>query len=200
MYNIMDKVHNILETNNITYWINSGTSLGAVRHHGIIPWDDDIDICILDKDESKLQDLKEELDKDGYYLDSDNMGGYLVSLKKNKFDKNFNTSYPFVDIQVMRKKGNKYVYKNWNVEKEFPNEYYIEDKLFPLKKYNFGKLNLWGPKDIKYYIQHYYGDDVFTVAYIYPSHGYVFSGVHHGLPPNSQPVKIKLDMLMAGEE
>ncbi len=59
---LLDEILEIADKHNIKIWLDYGSLLGAVRHHGYIPWDDDIDTAVMRKDYLPLINyLKEEL-------------------------------------------------------------------------------------------------------------------------------------------
>lgn len=57
---ILNVVTSFCEEHDINYWLNCGTLLGAIRHKGYIPWDDDIDLGMLRSDYDKFMKLFNE--------------------------------------------------------------------------------------------------------------------------------------------
>ena len=47
MLSILEAIDKVCKAHDIGYWIEGGTLLGAMRHGGFIPWDDDVDISML---------------------------------------------------------------------------------------------------------------------------------------------------------
>ena len=73
----------IFEKNNLDYYLSFGTLIGAVRHEGFIPWDDDIDILMPRKDYERFRELgKRELDDKWELLSYDNNPGFLMLCMK----------------------------------------------------------------------------------------------------------------------
>ena len=82
---IMEYIHEVCQKIGVKYFLAYGSLIGAVRHKGFIPWDDDMDICMLREDYEKLQD----------YLIAHPDDRYEVMSYKN----NLNYVYPFMKVQ-----------------------------------------------------------------------------------------------------
>lgn len=76
MLEILLHIDKVCKEHNIPYWLSSGTVLGAVRHGGFIPWDDDVDIEMLREDYLRFEKVFKEDDdyvlqtykNDPYYM------------------------------------------------------------------------------------------------------------------------------------
>lgn len=66
---LLKEFDRICREHGINYNISFGTLLGAVRHKGFIPWDDDIDVTLCSEDFDRLDEImKKELDDEKYYF------------------------------------------------------------------------------------------------------------------------------------
>lgn len=70
LLDMLRRVAEICERNNIRWWLSSGTLLGAARHKGFIPWDDDIDIVMLRKDYRRLERILRQEQNSEFVLHS----------------------------------------------------------------------------------------------------------------------------------
>lgn len=87
-------IDNVCNKHDIDYWITGGTLLGAVRHGGFIPWDDDVDITFMRKDYDRfIEIIPEEIAKYDYFKKN----GGLTLLRDNheNYFKDFNSVYDF---------------------------------------------------------------------------------------------------------
>ncbi|MBR1476933.1 MAG: LicD family protein [Lachnospiraceae bacterium] len=65
---VLEVVKGVCEKHNIKYYAAYGTLLGAVRHKGYIPWDDDIDICMLREDYDRFVAIADRELPEGFVL------------------------------------------------------------------------------------------------------------------------------------
>ena len=82
LYILAKDIIEILEAGEVEYWAVLGTLLGSVRHQGIIPWDDDLDIAILDKDLERFLSLKKIFSDKGYILNHAGCGKYRIAIDR----------------------------------------------------------------------------------------------------------------------
>ncbi len=92
---LLREVDRICRRNNIQYFLSGGTMLGAVRHKGFIPWDDDVDIAMLREDYIKFKEVcKTELSHKYQYQSYTNKDGYHYFFDKITIkDTYFSTKY-----------------------------------------------------------------------------------------------------------
>ncbi len=62
--NILEKIKNVFKKNNIKYWLEGGTLLGAVRENRLLPWDKDADLVIYYQETDKLNKIVSDLKKE----------------------------------------------------------------------------------------------------------------------------------------
>lgn len=95
---ILRDVAKICEENGLTFWLEGGTMLGAVRHDGFIPWDDDIDINMFVDDMNRLKQIISTSDK---YFFRNKYNCYLQCIIPGIQSKD--TPESFIDIFPMMK-------------------------------------------------------------------------------------------------
>ena len=149
LFDILKDVDSFCRENGINYSISDGTMLGAVRHGGFIPWDDDADICMLREDFDRFAATyrsdkyhmlyKTATDEELFY------GGFIkindpTTIIKNNSEKNLTKFgvtldiFPFDDVPEDTTLRKKYMH---NIRR-------IDNRLYHSQKRDFiSKLKSW---------------------------------------------------------
>lgn len=94
MFECYQDVYRVCEKHNLSIMLGGGSALGAVRHNGYIPWDDDFDALMPRKDFEKLKIIFEREFGDKYILISPNYRGSSI----NRFPKVLINGTRFVEV------------------------------------------------------------------------------------------------------
>ena len=166
LYRLMKFIHDEFTKHKIKYFMVGGTLLGAIRHQGIIPHDDDGDICIFKKDVPKLRKLIGTFEKNGYELYESNEEDEECANKKNSctwyIDYMKNIGIGGCDIFVMETKKDIITYADpyWEDSENGGEKcYFQKDHVFPLLPYRFGNFFMYGPQNAILHLNICYGRD-----------------------------------------
>lgn len=118
---ILDVIHEVCMENNLCYSLAYGTLLGAIRHKGFIPWDDDIDLMMPRKDYEKLLDIWNEAAPEGYIL------------------QNVQTNSDFTqNFTKIRKNHTTFLQFEFEIEKRYHKGIFVD--IFPVERAAPGKI------------------------------------------------------------
>lgn len=130
---VLIEIIRICEELDIEYFLIGGTALGAVRHNGFIPWDDDIDVGM------RREDYEYFLEKVGKMLSSK----YEL---QTPYDKNIKCPYSYTKIRIHGTKFVEYCNRNLNMQQGvyvdiFPFDEVPDDESLNLKQ--FKTVQFW---------------------------------------------------------
>jgi lipopolysaccharide cholinephosphotransferase len=183
LYQVMKDIHDTFEAVGLKYWIDGGTLLGAVRHGGLIPWDDDLDIQIDSKDKDIfLTKAVPILSFLGYRIfgEWDSMKDfYKIQMMPRGIDLQKDEVPPTCDVFIAYQKNGGMILPQWK------NSLKVKD-LMPLKKYTFGPLSIWGPRDPIPYLNDLYEKNWPHIAYRGMDH------IHHqSIDSSKKPFRLQ---------
>lgn len=152
---LMKEIDAFCTANNIRYYFIGGSCLGAIRHKGFIPWDDDIDIAMMRDEYERFVELaRGQFNNDTYFVQNYQSDPWMipaltrlcirktyVDIKSEHHHKNCKNTY--IDIFPLDN-----VPDNVELRKRHRNKLYIIDRLILMKQFH-----LYRDSSIEYFVK-----------------------------------------------
>jgi len=161
---LVEAVDRILTSAGLSYMAYAGTLLGLQRHGGVIPWDDDLDLCLPGDHLARFLDLRETFRRENIGLVQADGCYKLFWAGRRSIGPQARWSWPFIDIFVWDKLGSRLVIRH-------SGDHYPFDSIFPLRRAPFHHLQLPVPRDIPPVLAAWFGPD-FMSRTISPSYNH----------------------------
>jgi hypothetical protein len=166
LYEMAKEMHAIFAKYNIPYCMTSGTQLGATRHGGIMPHDDDVDVFVMEEHTATIASFKDELRAKGIGLSKFAWGYKFCDLPAGAEPlKDGEFSFPFVDICLAKESNGKVTYIDPYYLTNYKSEYLTSEEWNNKNLQKFGDFELYGSSRPKAFCKRMYGKNVFKYGY-----------------------------------
>ncbi|XP_076439214.1 uncharacterized protein LOC143278071 [Babylonia areolata] len=150
----------VCEKNHIQFFIFEGSLLGSYRHHGLVPWDDDLDIALNASEWQKVRRVLGNIPGFTLFAPPDAQWKFFLSDLPAFSDKPFR--FPYLDLFFFLERGS-YV---WGITWGMKNHLMVQTKhLFPLTTVHWEMLKLPAPVCVQRMVRENYGLGCMTRKY-----------------------------------
>jgi len=165
MREVLAYTHELLAAQGIVHWLTTGTLLGAYRHQGFTPWDDDIDLQVPLVHLDQLRALRVQIERDGYRL-LPSAGGFKLA-SGNLW------CYPYVDLVMVAPQNDRMDQcfpldragnPTFSKAVQWPRECFPTTKVFPLGKIAFEGMQLPVPREGQILVEQMYGREAMSTV------------------------------------
>ncbi|MCH9612277.1 MAG: hypothetical protein S4CHLAM102_07630 [Chlamydiia bacterium] len=159
----------LLKKHDIVHWVNCGTCLGVYRHQGVIPWDEDIDLAILQPDFDNVMRALNELPKEKYWVQD-----WSHRSRPNSYIRVYiRETNSHIDIfhfsiqpeeqtisSILSYETSWFMPERWKKKERKLTVATPFETVFPLRRALFDGIEVYVPNHTKEYLQMRYGQDL----------------------------------------
>ena len=156
----LETVGAMLDREGVPWWVDYGTVLGTARHSGLVPWDKDADIGILEEDLDRVLALEHRFRDLGHAFcyhppkATEFDSGHWINIWRSRHNANGLDIFPWHERDGAMMHRLRYTDSDRCKGREFP-----RDRLFPLQRVPFEWIEVWAPADLEWFAQHRYGEN-----------------------------------------